>query len=62
MKQAQNQPKKLQTIPNYSPKYVIKSTVCSESNHHYLIAVADFVRHTTDFAYKATSNIQNNNR
>ena len=33
--------------------------VCSESKHHYLIAVT--VQHTTDLSYKATSKIQNNN-
>jgi len=53
-------PKKLQTSPNYSPKYAIKLTACSESNHHYLIAVAFFVQHTTDLSHKETSNIQNN--
>jgi len=61
IKQAPNQPKKLRTSPNYSPKYAIILTVCSESNHHYLIAVAVFVQHTTDLSYKATSNIQNDN-
>jgi len=35
---------------------------CSESNHHYLIAVAVFVQHTTDLSYKGTWNVQNNNR
>jgi len=51
IKQAQNQPKKLQTSPNYSPKFVIKLTVCSESNHHYLIAVAVFVQHTAQLTF-----------
>jgi len=54
--------KKLQTSRNYSPKFAIKPAICSESNHHYLIVVAVFVQHTTDRFYKATSNIQNNNR
>jgi len=49
---------KTPTSPNYSPKYTIKLTVCSESIHHYLIAVAVFVQHTTDLSYKATSNIK----
>jgi len=60
LKQAQNQPKKLQTSRNYSPKHAIKLTVCSEGNHHYLLALAVFVQHTTDLSYKATSNTQNN--
>jgi len=47
-----NKPKKLQTSPNYGPKYAIKLTVCSESNHQYLIAVEVFVPHTTDFLKK----------
>jgi len=62
IKQAQNQPNKLLTSPNYCPILVIKLTVCSESNHHYLIAVAVFAQHTTNLSYKATSNIQNNNK
>jgi len=52
IKQAQNQLKKLQSSPNYSPKYAIKLTVCSESIHHCLIAVAVFVQHKTDFLTK----------
>jgi len=52
---------KIQTSPNYSPIFAIKLTVCSESSHHYLIGVADFVQHTTDLSYKANSNIQNSN-
>jgi len=61
VKQTQNQPKKKQTSPNYSPKFAIKLAVWSESGHHYLIAVAIFVQHTTGISYKATSKIQNNN-
>jgi len=30
----------------------MKLTVCSESDHQYLIAVAVFVQHTTDFLTK----------
>jgi len=40
-----------QTSPNYSQKFAIKPAVCSESNHHYLIAVAVFVQHTIDLSY-----------
>jgi len=61
MKQAQKQPKLLQTSPNYNPKFAIKLAVCSESKHHYLIAVAIFVQRNTDLSYKATSKIQNDN-
>jgi len=57
MKQAQNQPKFLQT----SPKFAIKLAVCSESNHHILIVFAIFVQHATDLSCKATSKIQNEN-
>jgi len=60
IKQAQSQPQKLQTSPNYNPKFAIKLAALSEGNHHYLIAVAVFVQHTTEISYKATSNIQNN--
>jgi len=49
----QNKPKELHS----SPKYAMTLTVCSESNHHYLIVIAVFVQHTTDLFYKATSNI-----
>ena len=52
--------KKRQTRPNYSPKCAMTLTVCSENDHHYLLAVAVFVQRTTDLSYKATSNTQNN--
>ena len=34
LKKAQNQPKLLQSSPNYSPEFAIKLAACSESNHH----------------------------
>jgi len=39
----------------------MKLAVCSESNHHYLVAVAIVVQHPTDLSYKETAKIQNNN-
>ena len=60
-RQAPNQPKYVQTSPNYSPKFAMKLAVCGESNHHYLITVAVFVQRTIDLSYKATWNLQINN-